>query len=196
MTPKARNSAWYDKSYDKARHDPKSPYSSDAEKCGYAKIWTRAIEWIKDGERILDLGCGPGQFAQLAIRAGKTYVRGIDFSRSAIIWARERNPKHAKVFDGYRFDAPQALACEHDVVVLFEVLEHVDDDVGLLKRLRPGVHVIFSVPNFGYTSHVRCFKTLKEIEDRYGTVLCLNDMYVDDTGTHRLWLFNATRRAE
>lgn len=196
MTPRALDAKWYDKFYEKARGDPRSAYAQDARRCGYANIWLRALDWIGGSERILDLGCGPGQFAQLAIEAGKTYVRGIDFSRSAIIWARQRNPSHAKAFDAYRFDSPHALACAYDVVVLFEVLEHVDDDVGLLKKLGPGVHVIFSVPNFGFTSHVRKFMTKQEIEARYGSVLDLLDMHTEDTGKHRLWLFNAKRKSK
>lgn len=194
MSPDALTIAWYDKFYDRARRDPKHQYSRHPAKCVYGPMWIHALTWIGDKERILDLGCGPGQFARLAIRAGKTYERGVDFSRSAIVWARERNPTHPKAFDVCDLGHPKATAGKYDVAVLFEVLEHLADDVGLLKRLRPGVHVIFSVPNFAHKGHVRSFAKPQRVADRYGALLTLGELYVAARGKDRIWMFNARRK--
>jgi 2-polyprenyl-3-methyl-5-hydroxy-6-metoxy-1,4-benzoquinol methylase len=193
--PAARTGAWYDAFYRKAKLNPKHQYRLDPAKCIYAEMWTRALEWIGDAERILDIGCGPGQFAQMAIRAGKTYYSGVDFSREAVVWARERNPSHARAFDVCDLGKPVATAGAYDVAVLFEVLEHIDDDLGLLAKLRRGAHVILSVPNYGFTSHVRHFPKPGHAVARYSGLLTLRARHAIETKAGNwLWLFNAIRK--
>jgi len=53
-------------------------------------------------------------------------------------------------------------------VVCTEVLEHIVDDVPVLERIPRGKHVLATVPDFDYVSHVRFFATAGEVRARYG----------------------------
>lgn len=95
-------------------------------------------------ESVLDLGCGDGtMLAALAARVPATYS-GVDISGPAIELARKRMPQATL----WQSDlANIQFPSVYDVGVLSEVLEHLDDDKGLLCRLAPYVrHVVISVP--------------------------------------------------
>jgi SAM-dependent methyltransferase len=92
------------------------------------------VERVRAGERVLDVGCGKGELAHdLAERAGAN-VTGIDVNRDALDFARSH-------FASERLELVEADARtwdpgrRFDVVVLSNVLEHIDDRVGLLRRL-------------------------------------------------------------
>jgi SAM-dependent methyltransferase len=92
------------------------------------------VERVHPGERVLDIGSGKGELAaDLVQRAGATVV-GIDHDPHHLAFARSR-------FAGerLRFEAGDALerlpAGQFDVVVLSNVLEHIADRVGLLRRV-------------------------------------------------------------
>ncbi len=106
------------------------------------------VERVREGERVLDVGCGKGELAHdLVVRAGAEVV-GIDNDPDHLAFARERF-RHERL----RFvagTAPADLPGERfDVVVLSNVLEHVADRPGLLRELaasaRPRV-VLVRVP--------------------------------------------------
>jgi ubiquinone/menaquinone biosynthesis C-methylase UbiE len=106
------------------------------------------VERVHGGETVLDVGCGKGELAHdLAERAGAN-VTGIDVNREALAFARSRFPSERLelVEADARTWEPQR---SFDVVVLSNVLEHVDDRVQLLARLvtlaRPG-RLLIRVP--------------------------------------------------
>ena len=93
------------------------------------------VERVRQGERVLDVGCGKGELAHdLVVRAGAV-VTGIDVNRRSLAFARER-------FAGPGLEFVEADAREwlpphpYDVVVLSNVLEHLEHRVELLARLR------------------------------------------------------------
>lgn len=100
--------------------------------------------------RLLDIGCGTGNFLASAQRAGYE-VTGIELDAKAARMARE-------LFELQRVSAlePEELARRYpeerfDVVTFFEVLEHQAEPRAFLEAakacLRPGGHVALSVPN-------------------------------------------------
>lgn len=144
---------------------------------------------------VLDLGCGPGQFAQyLRSRMAIPYV-GLDFSQVAIERANQRGIADARfaVFDITRDPLP-ALD-RGAAIVCTEVLEHVEGDLDVIAHLPAGHHCCCSVPNFYTFSHVRHFTEVAEVERRYGTFF--DDMRIVDIplgkGSNRLFLFFAQR---
>jgi 2-polyprenyl-3-methyl-5-hydroxy-6-metoxy-1,4-benzoquinol methylase len=144
-------------------------YARDAELASYAPIWDAIAALIKSygSTQVLDIGCGPGQFAEFLMRRlpGIRYS-GLDFSEVAICAARERCPSlRFEVADALRSDA--ASTFEYDLATCTEVLEHIDDDIGLLRRLRSGARFIGSVPNFDSFGHVRFFASEDEVAERY-----------------------------
>ena len=51
----------------------------------------------------------------------------------------------------------QSLPAAYEIVICLETLEHLQDDLAVIEKIKPGAYVIFSVPNFDYESHVRHF---------------------------------------
>lgn len=188
--------SWYDAFYRRCLAAGANAYAKPAAASLYAPMWLQAIEWIAQDEGVCDLGCGVGQFAELAVAAGRRYVCGVDFSEVAIAEARVRNPAIAAAFHvrdietGSVDDLP---AC--DVFVLCEVLEHVVDDLGILARIPAGKHVIFSVPSFAWTSHVRKFAAAADAERRYGGLLDFGKRREYCRAGKYIWLWDARRQS-
>jgi len=129
--------------------------------CGRKLAWLKpkTVSWnhaqfLKDmparGGKLLDIGCGTGEFLAMAQDAGYS-VTGIDFSQMTIEIARSQ------------FGLKELYPCtveelvsqkpneKYDVIVFFELLEHVDDVPGFMssvkRLLAPGGFIALSVPN-------------------------------------------------
>ena len=97
--------------------------------------------------RVMDLGCGMGNMLEELSRHGR--VLGSDVMPDALAHCRERG------FDGL-FQATGGhlpLADDTlDLVTLFDTLEHIPEERETLQELarvvRPGGHVVFSVPAY------------------------------------------------
>jgi len=159
-----KSNNWYDNAYNKSEEYRKEPEDSI-----YYHIWKAAISLIKN-ERIVDFGCGPGQFAKLLIKKGKRFVYGVDFSSSAISLAKSFNPEFKDQFRTRDLLTHFSLPA-HDLIVCFEVLEHITEDIKVIERIQSGKQFIFSVPNYDYKSHVRKFETSEDILLRYGGII-------------------------
>ena len=112
------------------------------------------IDLIRDsrklppGGRILDVGCGKGEFvANLGDRGWQ--AQGVELSRIAADYAREK--MEIEVFNGELKDAgfPDG---HFDLITLWHVLEHCHDPSGVLAEtnriLRTEGRLLVSVPNF------------------------------------------------
>lgn len=102
------------------------------------------------GGRLLDVGCGTGQFLAAARQVGYR-VTGIDFDRQAVLVAQERfriDDVFAGDLEAFR---TQRKDERFDVVTAFEVLEHSpapgDFLDALEKIVSPGGFLAISVPN-------------------------------------------------
>lgn len=186
-------STWYDGHY-KLHQIQNSEYMKEPEESFYYPVWEKVIDMITTSG-VLDLGCGPGQFGKLCLQKGFSY-RGVDFSPRAIEMAgiMTGRPELFQVGDVMTFKN-----YSKDVtVVSLEVLEHLLADTGLLYRIPSGTPVIFSVPNYDYKSHVRFFKTEKEVMDRYNhpklfrKFTCM-PVLISNTQEKIIWLAKGTR---
>jgi SAM-dependent methyltransferase len=115
-------------------------------------------KWTKDrfrrhiGRRVLDAGCGVGNFMSL-IALEVDLLVGLDLSKLNVEVARERfrGLPNVQVHRGdLDSDLPNIVGSEFDTVVLLDVLEHVEDDVALLEQCRqviqPEGHLLIKVP--------------------------------------------------
>jgi SAM-dependent methyltransferase len=98
-----------------------------------------------EGLRLLDIGCGTG-FVAAALEAAGLEVTGIDMHRAALAHARAR--VRGRLFSSSRTVLP--FFRDFDIAALFDVIEHIDDDVGVLQQagavLRANGLVVITVP--------------------------------------------------
>lgn len=110
----------------------------------------------KEGERILDVGCGDGYYLHLLSNLGlKLDLTGADFDPNALASAK-RNLKGKKI-KFFQADLMKELPFKSesfDKAVMSEVAEHLPDDVKGLKEVRrvlkPGGTLVLTVPNANY----------------------------------------------
>jgi 2-polyprenyl-3-methyl-5-hydroxy-6-metoxy-1,4-benzoquinol methylase len=121
------------------------------------------------GRSVLEVGCGAGQLACFLRDCGITQYIGVDFSKVAIGYAKKACPEFMfNCSDIYESDVLRSW--DYDVFISTEFLEHVPWDTELLRRLRPGVKVYSTVPNFGGCNHLRYFRDCDEVRQRYGSI--------------------------
>lgn len=115
------------------------------------------------GRRLLDVGCGNGDFLDLAQRAG-WQVMGVEPDPTAAQVARSRG---LDVRVG-SIDSLGSLANVFDAITLGHVIEHVHDPVSLLARcrmlLRPNGWVWIDTPNLRSFGHRRYGRSWRGLE--------------------------------
>lgn len=104
------------------------------------------------GAEVLDYGCGAGYGLNLLYRSGKpAAICGVDCAESAIAYCRDAYPDIAGRFATLPPGATPFAAASLDLVLLFQVIEHVEDDrallEGLARALRPGGRLVITTPN-------------------------------------------------
>lgn len=154
-------------------------YYKSYDEIEYFFAWLKAIYMLErkgTDTTILDIGCGPGQFAQMLFDRNFTNYIGFDFSSQAISMAKERNQSMAdRFFEANAFET-ELVHLDVDVYTCFEVLEHINDDLKLVTRLSSGKELIASVPNYDSKGHVRHFADMMEVYAHYSQVLDINEI--------------------
>lgn len=116
-----------------------------------ARILLEYLE-LKDGDTVIDLGCGMGFYLISMGKLRKMLRIGFDNDHQRLRHASDENPD-AFVINGVLEDLPIPSASV-DKVLLSEVLEHVVDDIHVLKQihriLKPGGLLAISVPHSKY----------------------------------------------
>lgn len=169
---------------------------------GYLDLYETIVSFLPEDKstKILDLGCGIGNIAELIYNKGyKNYI-GVDFSKVAIERARRRVPQVefivANVFSKKVFNLIKSIS--HFIAL--EFLEHIKEDLKLLRTIPGGSQVIFLAPTFDYVSHVRYFVNVEQIINRYHDILefssgdIVRKMKMDGLGEVSSFMVNSTRR--
>lgn len=101
----------------------------------------------KRGDRILDVGCGVGYFADLLTEKGAE-VWGVDLDRDSIRVAR------LVLSERVKFASAESLPFDDnsfDKILCSEVLEHISDDKKaireILRVVKPGGRILITVPS-------------------------------------------------
>jgi SAM-dependent methyltransferase len=96
--------------------------------------------------RILEAGCGTGGNLPMLARRGTVYAMELDDEARSIAGARGM----AKIEPGRLPDMIPFGDLRFDLILMTDVLEHVDDDAGTLRalraRLQPGGFLVLTVP--------------------------------------------------
>jgi SAM-dependent methyltransferase len=102
-----------------------------------------------DGRRALDVGCGTGTMLQHLSRYAR--VQGIDADPKAVAFCHERGLTDVSQIESPVLPFPDG---SFDLVTAFDVLEHVEDDIGLLREMyrvaSPGALLLVSVPAYQF----------------------------------------------
>jgi SAM-dependent methyltransferase len=96
------------------------------------------------GKSVLDIGCGTGYVLGVLEKAGMV-PSGCDMHQSALDYARNRTTGPLTCMD-----ANDLKGSDYDCALLCDVIEHVEDDLGLLQvasgTVRKGGSVLVTVP--------------------------------------------------
>uniref|UniRef100_A0A6M3JYY0 Putative methyltransferase n=1 Tax=viral metagenome TaxID=1070528 RepID=A0A6M3JYY0_9ZZZZ len=179
-----QKSDWYDKKY----LEKQSEYDKHFSNCIYFPLWLCIMKRLSQKMKIIDLGCGVGQFAEMLHVHGFRNYTGIDFSEVAINKAKSKNLK------GYNFILQNITTeplPEGDIYIACEVLEHIENDIDIVRKIKWNTLLIASLPIFDYESHVRYFTSENEIIKRYEDYLDFR--FLTMVGNY-YWCFEAKRK--
>lgn len=125
----------------KAGYDPEKPIIRL-----YRRHLDALMAAVPPPARLLEIGCARGVFLDLARQAGYR-TAGVEINAYAAAYARERFGLEVVSSDINDYSAP----AKFDVVAAFDVIEHVPDPAGFLRRvaalLRPGGSAIIGTPD-------------------------------------------------
>jgi len=153
--------------------------------CRTHPITIELLKFIKQKEKIIDLGCGIGQRTFLVAEENDVEITGVDLSLEGITYAKKwyklpnLNYIHADL-TSLSFDS------EFDSAFMLAVIEHIDDTEKLLtcikKILKPNGRLFISVTNKGFHRdvsdiHIFSKEKLRKILERYYTI---KNIYIKD----------------
>jgi SAM-dependent methyltransferase len=104
---------------------------------------------LSEGRSLLDVGCGTGTMLGYLSRYGA--VRGVDADEAAISFCRQRGVDNVQLYDGRKLPFRDQT---FDLVTMFDVLEHIEDDRFALEEvfrvLKAGGTFILTVPAYPF----------------------------------------------
>lgn len=127
----------------------------------YRTILPHLDKLLKRGQRVLDIGCGNGALSFFAASRGCA-ILGVDISKKAISGCQFNTKRLGFVrnlkFQVINFNNTQVkIRGKFDLVICSEVIEHLNDDVRVLKniyeQLKPGGLFFLSTPSINSPIH-------------------------------------------
>jgi len=123
-------------------------------------LWLkRRLPRTRNGEKVIDLGCGSGTFSiGAALRGYECLGLSWDDRNQRVAGERARicqaHSARFEVFDIRRLDTRSDLVGKYDVAICCEVIEHIADDRKLLADiaacLKPGGRLLLTTPYLLY----------------------------------------------
>jgi len=165
---------------------------NEAKDLNHFPIWEWMLEEIEENSRVLDIGCGHGLFAKYFTDKNGGWIIGVDFSDIVIKKARHNLPwanyprsrflcldvedPNSDLF--HLILGPPPFGLDYNIVIFSEILEHIKDDLALLKQVPIGKEVFLTVPNFGGEGHTRWFSSIEDVKERYREVLIIHEEFI------------------
>lgn len=143
------------------------------------------------GYDVLEIGCGIGNFTALLAEKCRQVV-AVDIDKEYVSAAQRRFSGTPSI-EVHQKDATQEQweGC-FDTVVMLDVLEHIDDDIGVLrliaKSLKPGGNLVIKVPAL-QSLYCPMDKAIGHYR-RYDRESLHDTLSRGGFETHSLWFFN------
>jgi methionine biosynthesis protein MetW len=122
--------------------------------CGlsYGDLIQLCLQEIKDGDTVLDFGCGEGNLLLEIAKVLHINSLGIDVSEHAVELAKQKGV-HAAAF--HLVEKEDLLQFGHfDVAIATEVLEHIQEAEKIMMALAcTSNKILVSIPNTGYFAY-------------------------------------------
>lgn len=100
---------------------------------------------LKPGDKVLDLACGFGRLSIIAMELG-CEVYGVDLDLTAVQTLRQNHPEGTWI-QGNILDFEPSV--KPDWVILSNILEHLDEDLAFLIRIKEMTkNIVVEVPDF------------------------------------------------
>ena len=123
----------------------------------YLEKALRFLQSVPRGAKVLDAGCGGGDFS-IGLHAAGYDVYGCDLNVSGVAAAAERGVGRFIVSSLYEPLAPPFGVAAFDAIVNIEVIEHLYSPITFARRcheaLVPGGILVVSTPYWGYAKNV------------------------------------------
>ncbi|MDR1656404.1 MAG: class I SAM-dependent methyltransferase [Deltaproteobacteria bacterium] len=151
----------------KAEPVPLPPYDLTMYENAYGRLGLMNIA------NVADLGCGCGNFTGVMVlrRQRPEVYLGVDKSHGAIQTAKAAYPGWNFIYGD--FTSPQVI--QHyerfEAYLLLNVLDVIDDDLGLVGIIPSGKPILFSMPRFPKEGSVRYYDDVNDLRDRYSNFL-------------------------
>ena len=109
--------------------------------------------------KFLEIGCGTGGFIQQIVENENLEITGSEIYLKGLLYAKKNLPN----VDFIQFDVTQGeIGEEFDLIVAFDVIEHIENDVAAIKNINKMLHkgggLIITVPQ-----HMFLWSKLDEI---------------------------------
>jgi 2-polyprenyl-3-methyl-5-hydroxy-6-metoxy-1,4-benzoquinol methylase len=157
----------YDNNYTGFRSDARFKAAVQQE------IATNLIPRVRPPAKILDIGCGNGDFLCTAQEAGYEGF-GIDISQAAVTLCKQRGLQ-AEVMEFANLDIWEGHCDRFDLITMWDVIEHVPDPHTLVRqavqRLKPGGYLLIKTPRVSALT----FQFVKAFPWLAGTLLSAPD---------------------
>jgi len=105
-----------------------------------------ALSKLKKGMKVLEIGCGEGNFLEMAYNHG-IFIEGLDTGKNLLTESKSGIPIHKQVIETFAQDH----ANEFDAIVSLQVLEHLTEIQNFINAslycLKPTGKLILAVPN-------------------------------------------------
>lgn len=171
-----------DKTWIRILANPLSTYNTGVS--AYQDIYDLIAALVKGS--VLDVGCGLGHLAATL----KVPVLGIDISRVAVEEAKRRHPHGAFAVEDILHSKRLAKG-NYDCVCFTQVLEHIEKDIDVIRKIPAGKDVFISVPKENprpHESHVNFFPNIDILRKRYEDLIEIK--YIGEVGKLRfLYLY-------
>lgn len=123
---------------------------------------------------ICEVGCGSGEVLRILSEelAGDKIYDGYDISPQAIEICSNKARENLRF---YLKDLTETKEAKYDIVLALDVVEHIEDYYGFLRKLRhKGKYKIFHIPLAYCVKGVLCMSQIIDDRKRYGHIHCFS----------------------